>query len=137
MFYNLAAERRQKMRETPGEIVEPSWLRLQEGVPLCKSGMAKKEALQENSDPGICGSRKELAVARREMTHRAGNTIGNVARRPRIGRMLGGRQLMRQEGANGSRNRDVEEQLRLGNERTTRGIYRKSTGLLGRRRVGE
>jgi hypothetical protein len=36
---------------------------------------------------------------------------------------------MRQEGTNGTRNRDVKEQLRLGNEGTTRGIYRKSTGL--------
>jgi hypothetical protein len=43
--------------------------------------------------------------------------------------MLGRRQLRSQEGINGTRNRDVKEQLRLGNERTTRGIYRKSTGL--------
>jgi hypothetical protein len=36
---------------------------------------------------------------------------------------------MRQEGTNGTRNRDVKEQLRLGSERTTRGIYKKVTGL--------
>jgi hypothetical protein len=36
---------------------------------------------------------------------------------------------MCQEGTSGTRNLDVKEQLRLGNERTTRGIYRKSTGL--------
>jgi hypothetical protein len=36
---------------------------------------------------------------------------------------------MRLEGTNGTRNRDVNEQLRLGNERKTRGIYRKSIGL--------
>jgi hypothetical protein len=42
--------------------------------------------------------------------------------------MVGRRQLMRQD-TNGTRNRDVKEQLRLVNERTTRGINRKSTGL--------
>jgi hypothetical protein len=39
------------------------------------------------------------------------------------------RQLMRQEGTNGTRNRDFKEQLRLGNERTTSRIYRKTIGL--------
>jgi hypothetical protein len=43
--------------------------------------------------------------------------------------MLGRRQLMCQEGTNGTRNRDVKEQLRLGNERATEEIYRESTGL--------
>jgi hypothetical protein len=43
--------------------------------------------------------------------------------------MLGRRQLMRQEGTNGTRSRDVREQLQLGKERTTIEIYRKSTGL--------
>jgi hypothetical protein len=43
--------------------------------------------------------------------------------------MLGRSQLMCQEATNGTRNRDVKEQLHLGNERMTRGIYRKSTGL--------
>jgi hypothetical protein len=36
---------------------------------------------------------------------------------------------MRQEGTSGTRNPDGKDQPRLGNERTTRGIYRKSTGL--------
>jgi hypothetical protein len=35
---------------------------------------------------------------------------------------------MRQDGTNGIRNRDFEEQLRLGSERTS-GIYRKTIGL--------
>jgi hypothetical protein len=39
------------------------------------------------------------------------------------------RQLMRLEGTNGTRNRDFKEQLRLENERTTSGIYRKTIGL--------
>jgi hypothetical protein len=43
--------------------------------------------------------------------------------------MLGRRKLMPQEGTNGTRNRDDKEQLHLGNESTTRGIYEKSTGL--------
>jgi hypothetical protein len=36
---------------------------------------------------------------------------------------------MRQEGTNGSGNRDFEEQLRLGSERTTSGSYRKTIVL--------
>jgi hypothetical protein len=36
---------------------------------------------------------------------------------------------MRQEGTNGTRNRDFEEQLRLGSERTTNESYRKTIGL--------
>jgi hypothetical protein len=43
--------------------------------------------------------------------------------------MLGMRQLLRLEGTNGTRNRDFKEQLRLGNERTTSRIYRKTIGL--------
>jgi hypothetical protein len=43
--------------------------------------------------------------------------------------MLEMRQLMRQEGTNGTRNLDFNEQLPLGNERTTREIYRKSIVL--------
>jgi hypothetical protein len=49
--------------------------------------------------------------------------------------MLGRRELMRQEGTNGTKNWDVKEQLRLGNERTTRGIYRKSIGLEMAKRI--
>jgi hypothetical protein len=33
---------------------------------------------------------------------------------------------MRHEGFNGTRNRDCKKQLRLGSERTSRGIYRKT-----------
>jgi hypothetical protein len=33
--------------------------------------------------------------------------------------MIGRRKLMRQEGTNGTRNRDVKEQLHFGNERIT------------------
>jgi hypothetical protein len=45
------------------------------------------------------------------------------------GRTLGKRQLMCLEGTNGTRNRDFKEQLRLGNERTTSVIYRKTIML--------
>jgi hypothetical protein len=44
-------------------------------------------------------------------------------------RTLRMRQLMRLEGTNGTRNRDFKEPLRLGNKRTTSGIYRKTIGL--------
>jgi hypothetical protein len=44
---------------------------------------------------------------------------------------------MRQEGTNGTGNRDFEEQPRLGSERTTSGIYRKTIGLeIVKRAVG-
>jgi hypothetical protein len=36
---------------------------------------------------------------------------------------------MRQEGTTVTKNRDFEEQLRLGSERTTSGIYKKTIGL--------
>jgi hypothetical protein len=52
---NLAAERRQKMRQrTRGKswIQEEVGCRLQEDAPARKSGMAKKKLHQENSDPG-------------------------------------------------------------------------------------
>jgi hypothetical protein len=49
--------------------------------------------------------------------------------------MLGRRQLMRQGGTNGTRKRDFKEKLRLGNERITRGIYGKSTGLEMEKRI--
>jgi hypothetical protein len=44
---------------------------------------------------------------------------------------------MRQEGTNGTRNQDFKEQLRLGSERTSSGIYRKAIGLeIVKRAVG-
>jgi hypothetical protein len=44
---------------------------------------------------------------------------------------------MRQEGTNVTRNRDFEEQLRLGSERTTSRRYRKTIGLeIVKRAVG-
>jgi hypothetical protein len=42
--------------------------------------------------------------------------------------MLGRRLLMSQEGTNGIRNRDVKEQLHLGNERKTGGQPEEFTG---------
>jgi hypothetical protein len=98
----------------------------------------------------MCGRRKEFTAARLRMTRcakvarrkgrsyegpsveqgrRKNKTENIIARRTRRGRMLGRRQLMRQEGTNGTRNRDVKEQPHLGNEKITRRIYRKSTGL--------
>jgi hypothetical protein len=64
-----------------------------------------------------------------EQERRKNKTKNNIARGTRIGWTLGRSQLMCQEGTNGTGNRDVKEQLHLGNERTTRRIYRKSTGL--------
>jgi hypothetical protein len=44
---------------------------------------------------------------------------------------------MRQEGTNGTRNQNFEEQLRHGSERTTSGSYEKTLGLeIVKRAVG-
>jgi hypothetical protein len=97
-----------------------------------------------------CGRRKEFTAARIRTTccakltlskgcnyegpsveaGRRKNKIKNkTTRGTRRGRMLGRRQLMSQENPDGIRNRDFREHLRLGDERTARGIYRKSTCL--------
>jgi hypothetical protein len=60
-----------------------------------------------------------------EQERRKNQTRNKIARVTLEGRTLGRRQLMRQEGNNGTGNRVFEEQLRLGSERTTSGIYRK------------
>jgi hypothetical protein len=104
---------------------------------------------------GNCGPRKELAAAGRKMARCAkvaqrkerghqgcsnegpsveqgrlnNQTRNKLARGIRKGRTLRRRQLMRQEGTNGTKNRDLEEQLRLGSERRTSGSYRKNFGL--------
>jgi hypothetical protein len=104
---------------------------------------------------GNCGPRKELAATGRKTTRCAkvtqcmghglqgrshegpsreqrqwkNQTRNKFARGTRKGHTLGRRQLMCQEGTNGTRSRDFEEQLRLGSERTTSGSYRTTTGL--------
>jgi hypothetical protein len=72
---------------------------------------------------------KELVAARITTTHRAGvawckeNAVGkilargNMIRGTRKGRTHGGRQPIRQEGTKGTKNRDFEDQLRLGSKR--------------------
>jgi hypothetical protein len=51
--------------------------------------------------------------------------------------MLGRRQLMRQKDTNRTGNRAFKEQLRLGNEKTTSGVYKKTIGLeIVKRAVG-
>jgi hypothetical protein len=134
---SLAAEHHQKRKERiQGEV----GCRLQEGVSLCKSGMAQEERRQKYWDTGKlrttqgvrrrrnkgdllakvarCKGRshEEPSVQReRQKTQ----TRIQFARASRKGWTLGMRQLMCLLGTNGTRNRDFKEQLRLGNERTT------------------
>jgi hypothetical protein len=110
-----------------------------------RKGVVRKIGTQEN-----CGPRKEFAAAGIRATRcakvarhkghshegppvqqerRKTQTRIKFARASRKGRTLGMRQLMRLEGTNGTRNRNFKEQLRLGIERTTSGIYRKTIGL--------
>jgi hypothetical protein len=114
-------------------------------VPWHRKSVVRKIGTQEN-----CGPRKEFAaagikatrcakVARRKGHSHEGPSIQRerrktqtrikFARASRKGRMLRMRQLMRLEGTNGTSNQDFKEQLRLGNERTTSRIYRKTIRL--------
>jgi hypothetical protein len=54
-----------------------------------------------------------------EHGRRKNKTRNKITRGPRRGLKLKRRQIMLQEGTNGTRNREVKEQLRLGNEGTT------------------
>jgi hypothetical protein len=110
-----------------------------------RKSIIRKIGTQEN-----CGPCKEFAAARIRATRcakvaqrkghshegpsvqwerRKAQTRIKFARASRKGRTLEMRQLMHLEGTNGTRNRDFKEQLCLGNERTTSGIYRKTIGL--------
>jgi hypothetical protein len=123
----------------------------------------KKNVFRKIRTQGNCGPRKELAAAGRKTTHHAevaqrkgrglqgrshegpsveqgrrkNHNMNKFERGTRKGRTLRRRQLMRQEGTNGTRNRDFEKQLRLGSERTTSGIHKKTIGLeIVKRAVG-
>jgi hypothetical protein len=110
-----------------------------------RKSVVRKIGTQEN-----CGPRKEFAAARIRATRcakgarrkgrsheglsvqwerRETQTRIKFPRASRKGRTLGMRQLMSLEGTNGTRNRDFKEQLHLGHERTTSGIYRMITGM--------
>jgi hypothetical protein len=128
---NLAAELRQKRKER--KDLGKSWIqeevncRLQEGV---QQWHGEKGTYSGKLGPWKCVVDASDAVmeTRRSNGRRKNKTRNKFARETRIGRMLGRRQLMRQKDTNRTRNRDLKEQLRLGNERTTSGIY-KTIGL--------
>jgi hypothetical protein len=110
-----------------------------------RKSVVRKIGTQEN-----CGSCKEFAAAGIRATRcakvarskgrshegplvqreqRTTQTKIKFSRASQKGRTLRMRQLVRLEGTNGTRNQDFKEQLCLGNERTTSGIYRKTIGL--------
>jgi hypothetical protein len=150
---NLVEECRQKMRErTQGNYGSRrnSAVACRKVFRRAKVAWRKRNLIRKIRILGKCGRLKEFAaagirtvlcskVARRkgrnykgrsvEQGRRKNKTRKKITRGTRKGRMLRRRQLMGQEGTNGTRNRDVKEELRLGDERTTRGIYRKCTGL--------
>jgi hypothetical protein len=68
-------------------------------------------------------------TTRKRITIGKVRTRDNVVRGTQKGWTPRWRQLMRQEGTKETRNRDFEEQLRLGSEMTTNGSYRKAIGL--------
>jgi hypothetical protein len=150
---NLAAERGQKRKErTWGNrgSRRKSAAACRKVSRRAKVAWRKRNLFRNVQTQRNCGPRKRLTVTGIRMTRcakvarhkkrnhegpsveqgrRKNKTRNKTARGTRIGRTLGRSQLMCQEGTNGTRNRDVKEQLRLANERTTRGIYRKSTRL--------
>jgi hypothetical protein len=105
---------------------------LQKGVPPCRSGMVKRNLVRKIRTLEKCAQRKEFAAARIRTTccakvewckgrsheglsvkqgRQKNKTRNKIARGTQIGRMLGRRQMMHQEGTNGTRNRDFMEQL--------------------------
>jgi hypothetical protein len=141
---NLATERRQKRKES----TRRSRGSRRKSAAACRkvSRRAKVAWRESNLFRNVqtqrnCGPRKRLTVTairttrcakvarHKERSHegpsveqgrRKNKTRNKIGRGTRRGRMLGRRELMRQEGTNETRNRDFKEQLRLGNERTTR-----------------
>jgi hypothetical protein len=115
----------------------------------------KRNVFRRIRTQGKCGPRKELAAAGRKMTHCAkveqskgcglqgcsheglsvkqglwkNQTRNKFARITWKGRTLRRRQVMCQEGTNGTRNQDFKEQLWLGSKRTTSEFDRKAFGL--------
>jgi hypothetical protein len=150
---NLNARRRQKPKERTREYCG-SQKRVtvagRRNVSHC-TGVAwrRKNVVRETGTLEICGRRKEFAVSGIKATpcaklargkgrshegpsveqeRRKNQTRNKFARGTRKGRTFRRRQLMRREGTSGTRNQDFEEQLLLGNERTTSGIYRRPSG---------
>jgi hypothetical protein len=86
----------------------------QKDDPPCRSGTAQ-------------GTRSWRTVCRTGKTEESDQ--GQSCKKNPERRTIGRRQLTRQEGINGTKNRDFNEQLRVGSERTSNGIYRKTSGL--------
>jgi hypothetical protein len=99
-------------------IPEEVGCHLQIGVPLCKSGTAQGTRASGMQSWGTISR-----TSAKEDQNR------NKFARTWKGYMLGRRQLMLQEGTSRTRNRDFKEQLYLGSEWTTTGIYRKTIRL--------
>jgi hypothetical protein len=109
----------------------------------------KKQVLRRSGLQGNFGRRKELAIAGIRRTHcaqlvlrkgrsleetsveegrRKNRTKNKFERRTRKGRTLGRGQQMRQEGTYATRKRGFKEQLRFGNVRKNRWVYRATIG---------
>jgi hypothetical protein len=154
---NIVAGRRGEPKElTRGECRSRRKLAASCGKVSHRAAVArrKRNVFRKILTQGHCGPRKESATAGRNITRcarvaqlmghglqgrshevpsvekgrRNNQTRNKFARGTRKGWTLGRRQLMRQEGTNGSRNRYFEEQLRPGSEMTTSGSCRKTIG---------
>jgi hypothetical protein len=108
---NLAADRRQSPKDGPRKKLAAS------GKKMTRLARVVWRKERSREGPSV------------EHGRRKNQTRNKFARGTRNGWTPGRRQLMRQEGTGGTRNRDFKEQLRLGSERTTSGIYRKTIGL--------
>jgi hypothetical protein len=110
----------------------------------------KRNLFRRSGTQQFCGQRKELTatgirkipcaqvVRRKRRSHEGQSfeqgtrnnwTRNKFERRTRKGRTLGRGQTMSQEGTNSSRNRGFKEQLRFGNVRKTRWVYRTTIGM--------
>jgi hypothetical protein len=110
----------------------------------------KRKLFRKSGTQEFCGQRKELTAAgirkipcaqvvRRNRRSDEGPSVeqgirnnwtrNKFARKTRKGRTVGRGQTMRREGTNASRNRGFKEQLRCGNVRKTRWVYRTTIGM--------
>jgi hypothetical protein len=110
----------------------------------------KRNLFRRSGTQEFCGERKELTAAgirkipcahvvRRKRRSHEGQSVeqgtrnnwtrNQFARRTRKGRTVGRGQTMSREGTNASRNRGFKEQLRFGNVRKTRWLYRTTIGM--------
>jgi hypothetical protein len=140
---NLAAAHRQKSKErTQGNCgSQKKLVTARRRMTHCAAvARLKGNIFRKIRTQGNCGSWKELATAGRKITRHAGvagrkgyrrkgQSKDNVVQETQKEQMFRKRLQEKPEGSHGIRDQEFEEKLRLGSERTSGGIYRKTIRL--------